>query len=88
MSKSTPGPWAFTENNGEPWICSDTEEGGLICPKPDNEANAQAIAALPELVEALKQIVWKVDQTQGYKAMREDVVIHLAKQVLAKVNQE
>ena len=39
-----------------------------------------------ELVEVLEQIVWKVDQTQGYKAMRQDAVIHLAKQALAKLN--
>ena len=56
MNKFTPGPWAFTTNNNEPWIGSDTEEGGLICPKPEKEADARLIAKAPVMLENLKYI--------------------------------
>ena len=43
-------------------------------------------AAAPELYEALRQIVWKVDQTSGYRNMRTDAVLHMARAALAKAD--
>lgn len=51
----------------------------------EREANARLIAAAPEMLESLKQIVWKVDQTLGYPQMRDDAVIINARAVIARL---
>lgn len=67
MNSITPGPW-FTEKDGKRW----TVRACLSCSKPnqfktfelcrmsgdreDAEANARAIAAVPEMIELLKDI--------------------------------
>lgn len=90
MSKFT--PWIMIKHDRPTKIPSRMQgysfgtngtDAGIIASY--NQTIVQAIATLPELYEALKQIVWKVDQTEGYKTMREDAVIHLAKQALNKV---
>lgn len=53
-------------------------------PIPWKTVNPCLISAAPELLETLKQIIWKIDQTQGYKAMRKDSVIELGRKAIAK----
>jgi len=71
MSKHTPGPWyPFYEGSGDYLICSRTDETEIASlSRSDahfmgtgkgasiNEANAKLIAAAPELLEALREIV-------------------------------
>jgi hypothetical protein len=71
MSKHTPGPWAvdadaypiFIYSESETWPLIDelgNEEGckgAFIANTGDNKANARLIAAAPELLEALKDML-------------------------------
>ena len=63
----TPGPWKRHANvSDEPGVIpvstgSEIRNGGFAictCYGPDAGINARAIAALPDLVEALKMFVW------------------------------
>jgi len=64
-------------------------EEGLTWDKYQERAiDRNLFNAAPELLEALKQIVWKVDQTNGYIEMRDDVVIKLARDAIAKAESE
>jgi hypothetical protein len=68
-SKYTPGPWSADEcrsgfavyayKSGDVVVRTEDEEGryGAI----DNEANARLIAAAPELLEALQEIIIAAD---------------------------
>ena len=64
-TKHTPAPWRFDEYNGKLWITDDTGIGTIaqLIPEPDKGiwsediANAQLIAAAPELLAALQNIV-------------------------------
>lgn len=54
-------PWAETKNNGEPWVCSDTEQGGLVCPLPEAPGDAEfllrACNCHYKLVAALRRLL-------------------------------
>lgn len=63
MSKHTPGPWSvdephqvFASSVGEYVAITKVEDFETI-PKDQCEANARLIAAAPELLEALLQII-------------------------------
>lgn len=73
MSKHTPGPWRINGNNMFRWIVADSEVfthsgdvnrsaygGNMVC-ESVHKANARLIAAAPELLEALKEIVDAAD---------------------------
>lgn len=72
MSGHTPGPW--TKVNGELFgphgrrvLVSDSGIG-VVCgsnPDPEHEANARLIAAAPELLEALRDLLRAVGRA-GY----------------------
>ena len=71
MSKHTPGPWIaeletypiMVSSQTETWPLVDelgNEEGrtgAFVCNTGDNKGNARLIAAAPELLEALKEIL-------------------------------
>lgn len=73
-SKHTPGPW-WREHNikGAPnSVCTDDEDGGArtIASIPsgaqDNARdNAALIAAAPELLDALRVMVWRYEDTEA-----------------------
>jgi hypothetical protein len=63
-TKYTPGPWSWdTDPNGDRWIIGDKSTWvPRIAKIPrysemPNEANARLIAAAPELVEALREVM-------------------------------
>ena len=69
MSKHTPGPWRINGNNMFRWIVADSEVfthsgdvnrsaygGNMVC-ESVHKANARLIAAAPELLEALQDMV-------------------------------
>jgi hypothetical protein len=77
MDKHTEGPW-FTrmakdfegkvwEGEGHPYTIG-SEIGTVICRGAVNgsqtEANARLIAAAPDMLEALRQIVWKLERKE------------------------
>ena len=85
MSKHTPGPWEFSSATGdivdtkERTICiiNDNEEDEICCETCGGSwrANAQLIAAAPELLAACKTVekhfveVWGIDSDQAYRAV-------------------
>lgn len=59
--KHTPGPWRYTPwhiEEGNPTVRAP--EGWLIC-ETSSDANARLIAAAPDLLQALKRLVARVD---------------------------
>ena len=59
MSKHTPGPWAFDNHEFGPFIrCSAGYIiSGPVTKRPDGKDNARLIAAAPDLLEALRDLV-------------------------------
>jgi hypothetical protein len=60
MSKHTPGPWAHENYQGVIHVFVDNQGGTpSVCKLigPDKEANARLIAAAPDLLEALSDVV-------------------------------
>lgn len=96
MTGHTPGPWQIRRSrsgypyqihapNGsdEPSGIKDVTRWNSICVPslPEGEANAQLIAAAPDLLEALKQAV----EWNGYDDKGEEAVwLTLAEEALAK----
>ena len=75
MSKHTPGPWQIGKNFGSV-VCDtpvpgirgsdDTEYyGGHLIAESVTEANARLIAAAPELLEALKELMVAADRVSA-----------------------
>lgn len=71
MSKHTPGPWHYDEGDG--WVVSDYPRH-IICNPLDRstnigheecDANAQLIAAAPDLLAALRAFVEFNDEPMG-----------------------
>ena len=77
MSEHTPGPWLL-ENRGYKFIVSKPGDGYItrdVCRLDGStmsafaqEANARLIAAAPDLLEALKEMlsVWEEDPAYGH----------------------
>ena len=75
-AKHTPGPWAVDENDHQ-WITADCD-GLIVAEIPYgegeetdrhheiNDANARLIAAAPELLEALRDMVRINQNKEGY----------------------
>jgi len=93
----TPGPWAvhFIDRDGKPslWIYSHdngtpsrtvVETGALDC-WPLSEANAQLIAAAPELLEALEACLADLEHYVSTHGPGPDVRLANAKAAIAKV---
>lgn len=59
--KHTPGPWTVEDDGGGPYIMAGKEDivSGVAPWKDDDKAhaNAQLIAAAPDLLEALKGLI-------------------------------
>lgn len=80
MNKHTPGPWKFWY---EPGYCGEINaaNGASVCSfvTEPNAANAQLLAAAPDLLEALEAVIRGVPDTwEGVQKARE--VIRKAKE--------
>ena len=88
-TRFTRGPWAIHKGrNG--YFCQGDLSGQSVeivfnC-EDIRRADAALIQAAPAMYEALRQIVWKVDATQGYKDMRTDAVMNMARAALEAAN--
>lgn len=65
-AKHTPGPWHVYKGRG---LYVDSSTAGLVCKVAENrsaekEANALLIAAAPELLEALREVVLLFDDAR------------------------
>lgn len=81
-SKHTPGPWTLADENNQ--CCSvqlgtehnltanldrqDGNTGKFVIERSEMLANARLIAAAPELLEALKNALWRME-SYNYQAM-------------------
>jgi hypothetical protein len=83
-TKHTPGEWEFRKWDGEKWpekrwsVGIKENNGKAICISPqyeyeteESEANAQLIAAAPELLEALQAIVESTSDVYDWKFWHE-----------------
>lgn len=93
MSKHTPGPWHVAEEmDDDDNVLYTVEADNLpvadIYRKAEHEANARLIAAAPELLEALKELIaWDLESlpgevSLGYSGIEQDIA-H-AKAAIAK----
>lgn len=90
MNRHTPGPWISSgENEGELGlsIYADNAESGYKLPAiaygPNSEANARLIAAAPDLLEALQELLdLKLSGAQLLRATA------LARAAIAKANED
>lgn len=83
----TPGPWAISRNATPDYapqfaIYSESE-GGNIAPAVNGEANANAIALLPELVDAIGDIISSSDANCGDSLAN---AISAARELIAKLS--
>lgn len=68
-TKHTPGPWRVERQNGGPttgeWMIAGAKPGYLAevrdCGSGCAKANARLIAAAPELLDALEDVLWCID---------------------------
>jgi len=90
MTKHTPGPWQVTPDRTRvqtaddaiDYQIADCEDTHFPPPLEQCEANARLIAAVPELLEALKTIIQAFDTTFNPERRRQ--VLEDAKQAIAK----
>lgn len=79
MSKHTPGPWAVTDpDDGHQYLAITAKSGtddaedvatvGISDVHPNGEANANLIAAAPDLLEALVGALEELDRRDPYSA--------------------
>ena len=98
--KHTPGPWCFVVSSHQRewhgWI--ETDDGDTIAAianLEEAEANARLFEATLDLLEACKQIVWKLSYNQcfddGYEGpariTRLDATVKMAVAAIAKAEQ-
>ena len=57
MSNFTPGPWEVVKDEVLGFIIPHPTEKALLIARVPNKANAVAIAAVPEMVELIKEFV-------------------------------
>lgn len=92
MNKYTPGPWHVAERVDDGDVLYTVEADNLpvayIYRKAEREANARLIAAAPELLEALEELLaWDLQMlpqevSEGYSGIEEDIA--RAKAAIAK----
>jgi len=63
-AQHTPGSWAVTgtsvhsqARNGQNWICQGPNDSPAAPPLAEREANARLIAAAPDLLAALRELI-------------------------------
>ena len=87
MSAHTPGPWAYRPSNNGHFIAGIGENSGYLAEvrqcrsKQDIRADARLIAAAPEMLEALKEIIAAAD---GDGRNRLDASFATARAAIAK----
>jgi hypothetical protein len=63
-TKHTPGPWVAKPTGDTQWkVCHSGSEFGIVCvtSQGNDKANAELIAAAPDLLRALKDLREQVD---------------------------
>ena len=90
-SKMTPGPWWLSED-GDMVYSTSKREVERICNLPVNDpdfnpANAQAIAALPDLIDALKACITHLAPAYGYDSRLAEC-LKMSRQALKKAGVE
>ena len=81
-----PGPWEVFDSHTGLWVM-DSAEQGAICKLEwclEAEANARLIAAAPEMLVALKQLIGYMD-AGNWADMRIDGIKHAARAAIDKV---
>ena len=67
MSEHTPGPWGVLGlSDGSLVITSPTGTIGEVDERPEDEVNARLIAAAPDLLAVLEQIVADVEDVDSF----------------------
>lgn len=77
--KGTPGPWEVFKNDGEDMViqAGSLERGGgwigytCIAAEFQNEKDATLIAAAPELLEALQELLFLYEHDEGCREITE-----------------
>jgi len=99
MSKHTPGPWRFNGDEvvqyingslGDPTVCSLVGVGGDSYAEDEDEfmANAHLIAAAPDMLYALEDLLATVAAHDGPKSIDELGVIGRAMTAIKKAKGE
>lgn len=96
MSKHTPGPWWLNIRNGRTRIYSiygGDDRGKTVCrihayKSSTTEANARLVAAAPELLEALKDMVKEFDIAHIESAFASQVVAWKRADALVKATEQ
>jgi hypothetical protein len=86
-TKHTPGPWAAAPTDGGFAVYEDDGEGNgdhiqCIPGHPRGEANARLIAAAPELLSALRDMVQR--EAYLYPDSESNVILDAARAAIAK----
>jgi hypothetical protein len=93
QTQHTPGPWELAERSGRSdsrlaAVLNDAESDAYIiisASDPDEEsANARLIAAAPELLDALRQVVIEATESPNSDANRLELILELARAAIAK----
>lgn len=86
-TKHTAGPWTFGKPNVDTfYILAGTENIGMLPTKIENaEANAKLIAAAPELLENLKNIIWNFSDFSSLNE-KQKTAIKYANELIKKIS--
>jgi len=82
----TPGPWTITTHGNQYGIIWGAERGVAVIRdlKGETEANANLIAAAPELLEVLENLVRCLQHHSGITGLTLDAVIERARRLRQK----
>lgn len=90
MSAHTPGPWAYRPSNSGHFIAGAGENSGYLAEvrqcrsKQDVRADARLIAAAPDLLAALRDVVGWVPGPTAFFTDGSDAAIKRARAAIAK----
>ena len=87
MRKRTPGPWVKQDDltRGRDPIGVLSDDGMEVVAQASSEANARLIAAAPDLLAALKDLVNRCDGTEGVLADGSNIQTRWAHAIIEKV---
>lgn len=96
MSNHTPGPWRIERQNPSPttgeWMIAGSAPGYLAeirdCGSGDPSANARLIAAAPDLLEALEELLSMCQRQEGFHDDGDGCMFERASAAIAKARRE